>query len=220
MSKKKPAKKQPKTADKTMLESMEENLEHLGESIDEFNAELEQFEKKLGAFHPVSLLATWFGAGKIPFMPGTMGTLAALPFAYAIEMYGGTQTLFAAALLLFLLGIYVSDQFMRLSFTSHDPREIVIDEVAGVWLLLVAFPTTLNGYIAGFIIFRIFDIIKPWPISLCDRHVKGGFGVMFDDIAAAVYPVILLGFFAMFSAVTNSQLMSNIFTFLSYNGLP
>lgn len=199
---------------KSPLDKLEEGIGTLGESVEEISKDIEKLEKKLGFFHPVSLLATWFGAGKIPFMPGTMGTAAALPFAYAIHVYGGPQALFIAALLTFLIGIFVAEQFMKLSFTSHDPKEIVIDEVAGVWLLLVALPPTLNGYIAGFLVFRIFDILKPWPISLCDRKVLGGVGVMLDDFAAAVYPVVILGLFAMFSAVTGNTLLSDFYAFL------
>lgn len=203
-----------KDDDQSPLDALEENIGQIGESIEEIGENIERLEKKLGFFHPVNLLATWFGAGKIPFMPGTMGTIAALPFAYAIHVTGGPQALFIAALLAFFIGIFVAEQFMRLSFTSHDPKEIVIDEVAGVWLLLVALPPTLNGYLVGFLVFRFFDIVKPWPISVCDNKVLGGFGVMLDDFAAAVYPVVLMGLFAMFSAVTGSTILSDFFTFL------
>lgn len=204
--------------DKTPLESIEEGLEHIGEHIDEFNEELEELEKKLGFFHPVSLLATWFGAGKSPIVPGTMGTLAALPFGWLIHMHSGSEGLIVAALLTFFIGIFVADRFMKLSFTSHDPREIVIDEVAGMWLLLAAFPLSLTSYFTAFIIFRIFDILKPWPISLCDRKIHGGFGVMFDDFVAAIYPVILIGLLAMLSAVTGSDILGNFYTFIADNG--
>lgn len=174
---------------------------------------------KLHFFHPISLLATWFGAGKSPKAPGTMGTLAALPFAYWIFMWGGQQALLVAALLLFLVGVAVSEQYMKRNGTHQDPGEIVIDEVAGVWLLLVAFPPTLNAYIVGFLLFRFFDIVKPWPVSVCDNKVLGGFGVMLDDFAAAVYPVILLGLFAIFCGITGLPWLNGFFEFLSQNGL-
>lgn len=173
---------------------------------------------KLPLYHPVSLLATWFCAGKSPKAPGTVGTLAALPFAYFIHIYGDQRGLLLASLLLFLLGVWVSERYMQANKCTHDPGEIVIDEVAGVWLLLVAFPPTLNGYIFGFLLFRFFDIVKPWPVSICDNKVLGGFGVMLDDFAAAVYPVILLGIFSLFSVALGLPWIGNLYTFLGQNG--
>lgn len=174
--------------------------------------------QKLSFFHPISLLATWFGAGKIPFAPGTMGTLAALPFAYLIHVYGGEQMLLVASLMLFLLGVWVSERYMKANNTEDDPGEIVIDEVAAVWLLLVALPVTLNGYIFGFLLFRVFDIWKPWPVSVCDRGGLGGFGVMIDDLAAAIYPVVLIGIIAMISGAFGFTFLSDFYSFLGKNG--
>lgn len=201
------------------LESLEDELEHLGEDVERISENIEEFERKLGLLHPLNILATWFWSGKSPWMPGTAGTLAALPFAHAIQLYGGKESLFAAALLLFFIGIFVADQFMKRSFTSHDPSEIVIDEVAGVWLLLVALPASLNAYLFAFVVFRFFDILKPWPISLCDRKVGGGFGVMFDDLVAGIYPVILIGLFAMFCGVTGYDGLNTLYTWLDGNAL-
>lgn len=169
-------------------------------------------------FHPVSLLATWFGAGKSPKAPGTVGSLAALPFAYGIVQLGGQHALLAAALVLFLVGVGVSEKYMHANGTEQDPGEIVIDEVAGIWLLLVAMPVTLNGFLFGFLLFRLFDVVKPWPVSLCDNKVLGGFGVMLDDFAAAIYPVILIGLLAMLCAVTGSTFLSDLYDFLGQNG--
>lgn len=210
-------KKQPKQTH-SPIDTLEENLEHLGEQIDQLNEGLEQLEKKLGFFHPVSLLATWFGAGKIPFMPGTMGTLAALPFAWLIQSHGGAEGLIIAALLTFFLGILIADRYMKLSFTSHDPQEIVIDEVAGMWLLLAAFPLSIEAYTAAFLIFRFFDIVKPWPISLCNDKVMGGFGVMLDDLLAAIYPVFIIGILAMLSVVFGSDMLINFYEFIGGDG--
>ncbi|NBO18797.1 MAG: phosphatidylglycerophosphatase A, partial [Proteobacteria bacterium] len=74
--------------------------------------------------------------------------------------------------------------------SGEDPGEIVVDEVAGQWLLLSAFSATGPAYIIGFVLFRAFDIVKPWPISLADRKIHGGFGVMFDDILAGLLPAL------------------------------
>ena len=169
-------------------------------------------------FHPISLLATWFGAGKSPKAPGTVGTLAALPFAYGILQLGGAQALLIAALALFLIGVGVSEKYMQANQTKQDPGEIVIDEVAGVWLLLVALPATLNGFIFGFLLFRLFDVLKPWPISLCDNKVLGGFGVMLDDFVAAIYPVFLIGLLAIVSFITGSTAISDLYGFLGQHG--
>ena len=79
---------------------------------------------------------------------------------------------------------------------SHDPKEVVIDEVAGVWLVMFFFPQTIIGYLAGFILFRIFDIWKPFPISWIDNKVGGGLGIMLDDILAAVFAIIV-GYFTI-----------------------
>lgn len=169
-------------------------------------------------FHPVSLLATWFGAGKSPKAPGTVGTLAALPFAYGILLLGGQQALLVAALALFLVGVGVSEKYMQANGTKQDPGEIVIDEVAGIWLLLVAMPITINGFIFGFLLFRLFDITKPWPVSVCDNKVLGGFGVMLDDFAAAIYPVVIIGLVAIVSFVTNTSFISDLYNILGQNG--
>ncbi len=137
-------------------------------------------------------LSTWFASGKAPFAPGTFGTLAALPFAWLIHAHLGPNALTIASLLVFAVGIPISNAHMRITGSTHDPSEIVIDEVAGVWLLLAALPLTLNAYILGFVLFRIFDVLKPWPISWVDRKVGGGFGVMLDDMLAGFMAILVV----------------------------
>lgn len=146
------------------------------------------------------MFATWFYVGKIPFMPGTFGTLAALPLAYGLYFAGGAAALLLAALLVTAVGSWASGAHMQASAMAHDPGEIVIDEVAGLlllvglWHLLFAerFSVAPLHWMAGsFVMFRVFDIVKPWPISLADKKVKGGFGVMFDDLLAALYPIAI-----------------------------
>lgn len=137
---------------------------------------------------PPILLATWFGSGYLPRLPGTWGSLAALPVAWPIHHYWGSIGLAAAALVVFAAGIWAANVYMLRSDGAHDPGPIVVDEVAGQWLtLLAAGGPDLLLYAAGFMLFRIFDILKPWPCSLVDRKVVGGFGVMLDDVLAAVY---------------------------------
>lgn len=144
------------------------------------------------------LLATWFGFGLSPKAPGTAGSLAALPFAWVIQAYVGSAGLFVAAIAVFFLGWWASASYLRASAdqADNDPKEVVIDEVAGQWLLLAALtipsgPPSWFSYLIGFLLFRFFDIVKPWPVSLADRKVKGALGIMLDDIVAALYPLVL-----------------------------
>jgi len=142
--------------------------------------------------HPAMLFSTWFGSGWLPWVPGTWGSLAALPFAWAILAYaGGPGTLALAALAVFVLGCWAADIAVRETETE-DPGWIVVDEVVGQWLTLLAAPFNLVGFAAAFFLFRLFDIWKPWPIRWVDRSVKGGFGVMADDVLAAVYAAAVL----------------------------
>lgn len=137
-------------------------------------------------------IATWFGSGLAPKASGTFGSIAALPFAYFIQKIGGLYSLPIAAFLIFFTGWWASNEYLKQTGRNDDPKEIVVDEVAGIWLLLAALPHSWHGYLIGFVMFRIFDVLKPWPICVADQKIKGGFGVMFDDILAAMYPIIIL----------------------------
>jgi len=152
--------------------------------------------------HPLVLFVTWGGSGLSRKAPGTCGTLAALPVAYLIQMLLGIEALAVAAMGAFFAGWWASNLYMRRMNKQEDPQEIVIDEVAGVWLVIAAMPLmwmdppqalVLQLYGAAFVAFRIFDIWKPWPISWADQRVKGGLGVMLDDILAALYALPALG---------------------------
>ncbi|MBT4891164.1 MAG: phosphatidylglycerophosphatase A [Rhodospirillales bacterium] len=140
---------------------------------------------------PAVLLATWFGAGLSPKAPGTAGSLAALPFAWGI-LYGyGVEGLLLATLIVFVIGIWAARGYTALS-GGEDPGPVVIDEVAGQWLTLCVVPLQWQWFLAGFILFRFFDIIKPWPVGWLDRNIKGATGVMIDDIAAGIYAILVL----------------------------
>jgi phosphatidylglycerophosphatase A len=142
-------------------------------------------------WRPANLIATWFGVGLLPKAPGTWGSLSALPFAWLIASYGGQLWLFVAAGILFAVGCIAAQGYGSAN-GSADAPEIVVDEVAGQWLTLAVVPPELFLYLAGFILFRIADIVKPWPASLVDRKMKSGFGVMLDDVVAAAYASIFL----------------------------
>ena len=149
----------------------------------------------LSFWHPASLLATWFGSGLLPRAPGTWGSLAALPFAYGITAAGGPWALLAAAALAFLAGLWASGVYAATN-GSHDPGQVVIDEVAGQWLTLVPLAATSRAldplyYGVAFAAFRAFDVLKPWPASYFDRRLPGVWGIMSDDVAAGAYAGIL-----------------------------
>jgi phosphatidylglycerophosphatase A len=136
------------------------------------------------------LLATWFGSGLLPGMPGTWGSLAALPFAWWIQSTLGPNGLMVAAVVAFFVGIWAADIYAK--ETGHgDPGAVVIDEVAGQWLTLaLAAPLDPLYYALGFVLFRIADVFKPWPANWADRSLKGGLGIMVDDIFAALYAAL------------------------------
>lgn len=138
-----------------------------------------------------AIIAVFFGAGLLPKMPGTWGSVAALPLAWLIQILGGAPWLAFATLAIFLLGVWASSVHAK-TLGGDDPGEIVVDEVAGQWLTLLVVPADLVLYAAGFVLFRFFDIVKPWPVSWADRRIKGGLGIMFDDILAGIYAAILL----------------------------
>jgi phosphatidylglycerophosphatase A len=143
----------------------------------------------IGRCHWASIIGTWFGAGLMPKAPGTWGSLAALPFAWAIAHFAGPLWLLPAAALLFLVGWAASNVIVSVS-QSQDPQSIVIDEVVGQWLTLAVAPPHLLPYAVGFVAFRLADITKPFPAGWADRHVGGGLGVMLDDALAALYSAL------------------------------
>lgn len=138
---------------------------------------------------PAILLATWFGAGLIRPAPGTFGSLAAIPVGWLIYYLFGLYGFLLAILLIFPIGVYAAQKFDEKS-GAHDSSSIVIDEVIGMWI--AAIPAALNIWVwaAAFILFRLFDIWKPWPVWWADEDLKGGFGVMSDDVLAGIYALL------------------------------
>lgn len=147
--------------------------------------------RNLPCWHPAFWLATWFGCGLLPKAPGTWGSLAAIPFAWGLANWGGTPALLTAAAACAFIGWWAASVYVRKS-GRDDPQEVVIDEVAGQWLVLAAVPPEPLPYLIGFMAFRLLDIWKPWPASWADQHLGGGLGVMADDILAALYGAFLL----------------------------
>ncbi len=138
--------------------------------------------------HPAHFIALGFGSGLASKAPGTCGTLAALPIYALLIWLGGNMALAVAAALFFFIGIWASSVTGRALGVS-DHSGIVVDEIAAFLLILVFTPATWIWITVAFVLFRVFDIVKPWPISVADRRIKGGFGVMFDDLLAALVTI-------------------------------
>lgn len=147
-------------------------------------------------------ITTFFGVGLLPKLPGTWGSLAALPCAILLHLLGGFPALLIATIIIFLIGWWATDHETR-GKANHDPGEIVIDEVAGQWIALFPLSGSLwyfgvpiailpwPGLLVAFLLFRFFDIIKPWPVSWADRK-KIALGVMLDDVIAGVMAAVVL----------------------------
>ena len=146
--------------------------------------------KKLALGSPAGLLACGFGSGLSPVAPGTMGTLAAIPFAIVLKNLSDLE-FWLVLPVLFLLGVWVCGQVSR-KLGVHDHGGIVWDEMVGYWLAVAFVPLQWPWLLAAFVLFRVFDIFKPWPIRQLDKNISGGFGIMIDDILAAIYTITLL----------------------------
>jgi phosphatidylglycerophosphatase A len=143
---------------------------------------------------PSRLLCSWFGAGWLPKAPGTWGSLAALPLAWLLVWAGGWPLLAIAILLVFAIGWWAAERVVRQD-GLEDPGWVVIDEVVGQWLTLLLVPPGWVDYAIGFALFRLFDITKPWPVGWADRRIKGGLGIMLDDVLAGLYALAGLSLF-------------------------
>ena len=139
---------------------------------------------------PVHFLALGFGSGCAPKAPGTFGTLAAIPL-YLLMLPLPLWIYLLLTTAGFVLGVWICDRTAR-DLGVHDHPAIVWDEVIGYWITMIAAPSGWLWVIAGFALFRLFDILKPWPIRQADRNVGGGFGIMFDDVLAAGYAWLTL----------------------------
>ncbi|MEZ5503909.1 MAG: phosphatidylglycerophosphatase A [Halioglobus sp.] len=140
--------------------------------------------------HPVQLLAFGFGSGLAPKAPGTAGTLVAVPL-YLLFAHWDLLHYTLLVGLGALLGIWICDAASR-QLQVHDHPGIVWDEFVGYWITMWAVPPTWTWIIAGFVVFRVLDIVKPWPVSVLDRKVRGGLGIMIDDVLAGALACLTL----------------------------
>ncbi|GAB2941124.1 MULTISPECIES: phosphatidylglycerophosphatase A family protein [Aquaspirillum] len=142
--------------------------------------------------HPAYFIAFGFGSGLAPSAPGTAGTLFALPMFAAFLLLGFTQQALAwACIPAFLVGCWICEITGK-ALGHPDHGGMVWDEMVSMWLLLSFLPTNAMTWSVAFIVFRFFDTIKPWPISWLDRRVKGGIGVMLDDLIAAGFSLLVM----------------------------
>jgi phosphatidylglycerophosphatase A len=145
--------------------------------------------------NPIHFLAFGFGSGAAPRAPGTAGTLAAAGI-YVILPEMALLVYSAFLLISFLLGVWLCGRTAR-DIGVHDHGGIVWDEFVGFWLTMLLAPPGLLWVVAGFVLFRFFDIVKPWPIRWLDRHIHGGLGIMIDDVLAGLFALACLQLLAV-----------------------
>ncbi|RDV29384.1 phosphatidylglycerophosphatase A [Alteromonas aestuariivivens] len=149
-----------------------------------------EFRKRISLLNPIHFCALGFGSGLIPVMPGTFGSLAAIPLLLLCGALLPWQ--FAAiTVLLSVAGIYICGK-TAYDMKVHDHGSIVWDEVAGMFVTFLLVPLSASSLALGFVLFRFFDIVKPWPIGLIDKRLHGGTGIMLDDLVAGVMACVCL----------------------------
>ena len=141
--------------------------------------------------HPAHFVALGFGAGLSPVAPGTMGTLVAFPIAWILDRYGGDVAFALVVGLLLLVGTWAAQVTGR-TLGSPDHGSIVVDEIAAFLIVLYFARGDPIAQAAAFVLFRLFDIVKPPPIRQFDQAFKNGFGVMLDDVLAAGYTLLVI----------------------------
>lgn len=138
------------------------------------------------------LIAEFFYCGRFPFAPGTAGTVGALAIWLPAVFLAWPMWLNCSLLIfLFIIGIWAS-KYGILHYQKEDPKQVVIDEVVGVGIPFLAILPTIEQAIAAFVLFRFFDILKPWPIKWVERAFPGAWGVMLDDVVAGLFALIVI----------------------------
>ena len=153
------------------------------------NSKIENLNRKVMT-HPVHFLAFGFGSGLAPVAPGTFGTVMAV-LLYLLMMKLSLIPYLIIVVAVCIVGVWICDKSSKL-LGVHDHGGIVWDEFAGFFITMIAAPKGWLWILIGFALFRLFDIWKPWPISLLDKQVEGGLGIMLDDIVAGIYALICM----------------------------
>ena len=138
----------------------------------------------------LEVVTSFFYLGKFPKGPGTMGTLGAIPLVYILASFGSLVYL-SITLVLSVIAIMASQKYEEL-FAEHDSKEIVIDEVVGFLVTMALLPMTWQSFVLAFVLFRVLDILKPFPINWIDQKINGGVGVVADDIVAGIIANVFL----------------------------
>jgi phosphatidylglycerophosphatase A len=147
--------------------------------------------------HPLHMISLGFGSGLSPVMPGTVGTLFAWASFAVLNRYLTVLDWGVLIVLGFFAGISISG-FTAKKLGIDDPSAIVWDEIVAFWLvLLMVTPVSVTGQVWAFIVFRFFDMVKPPPIRYFDHRLKGGFGIMFDDLVAAFFTLLVIALWRM-----------------------
>ena len=153
----------------------------------------------------VLFVATGFFIGTVPFAPGTFGSLIGLPVCFLLSRLNLLQSvIYILVFILFAIGIAsAAEKILK----QKDPGQIVIDEIAGLMVTFAGLPFNLKTALAGFIIFRVFDILKPFPIRILERRVGGGTGVVLDDVLAGVYGNLILRLVIYITGINLSEFL-------------
>jgi len=141
----------------------------------------------------IRLFASGFFSGHIPFAPGTMGTIVAIPLYLLLINFVQGWWYAVAVVVLTLAAIWISGLAEKI-YARKDPQQVVIDEIAGFMLTMTAVPPSAMYIVLGFILFRVFDILKPQPAGWINDRMRGGSGIVLDDIVAGLYANIILQF--------------------------
>jgi phosphatidylglycerophosphatase A len=136
------------------------------------------------------VIAMWFGCGLSPIAPGTVGALGALPLYYAARAIAGSFGVLGAAVIVGVVGTWAADDFARRA-NEKDPQRVVVDEVCGVLIALAFSGRECRSLVIAFVLFRLLDMFKPWPIRALER-LPGGLGIMLDDVAAGVLAALVV----------------------------
>ena len=140
--------------------------------------------------NPLHFVAFGFGAGALPFAPGTFGTLMAIPFYWLLQHLPSTAYLIIV-IAITIGSIIISDRVAK-EINVHDHPGMCLDEIVGYLITMLYAPKGILWIVIGFLLFRLFDIWKPWPIRLIDEQVHGGLGIILDDVLAGIYSFVLL----------------------------
>lgn len=140
--------------------------------------------------NPLYFIAFGFGSGAAPFAPGTFGTLMAIPFYLLLSTL--PLTAYITLVIVFIIAASWLCDYISHATDTHDHPGMCIDEFAGFFVTMTAAPAGWIWILVGFLLFRLFDILKPWPISYADANIHGGFGMVFDDVLAGIYAAIIL----------------------------